>query len=174
MNIGNLLHKKIIIGGITAVILISLVLTAVSNNRSTAFAQSDTSTPTANAYPAQPTEPAEPTGLTSGNSESDYPVDGEEDEAIFSIQDYPADGKPTSTTETPTPYPPTIENTTDNQGNGSGSNVIGSNAADSSGSSVNSKANNNTVYLWSGFVVTLLIFIASLIGSAVLFIRKLK
>ncbi len=127
-----------------------------SNNGSTVFAQGDnTPTPQATAYPANTTENNSP------------PV---------ANTPYPAGNTQPIIAETATAYPAiTIEETTDvdNTGN-DGTNVIGSETEGNNVTNDNAdeSTSSSTFTLWAGFIVALLIFIAGLIGTAVLLTRK--
>lgn len=126
---------------------------AQNNNGSTdiAFAQEETPLPTTAAYPAETTPNTQPT------DNNDYPADN--------------NNQPISQ-ETATPYPIAIEALpTDGNDNG-GVNVIGSGENDNNGTTDVVEDNGGNLTLWIGFIAALLIFIAGVIGAAVLFVRK--
>ena len=132
---------------------------ASSNSGSTVFAQADDTptplpTPTL-AYPASTTD---------------------DDRQPIGSTPYPADNVQPAISQTATPYPAiTIEETTGiNSAADNGTNVIGSGATSDSANrdNVGESANNSTLTLWAGFLIALFIFIAGLIGTAVLFTRK--
>lgn len=120
-----------------------------------AFAQDSTPIPTTAAYPGEITTEIQPPPV----SDSDYPA---------------VNTEPASLTETATPYPIGSEvRANDNNDGSTAVNVIGSDATDGRTSTVdNVEENSSNGYLWFGFIVALLIFIAGVIGTAVLLVRK--
>ncbi len=169
MNTGNFFRDKIIIGAGTAVLLIIFILIAVfsiplTQNRPHVFAQSGTPAPTLAAYPEQIDGSGYP-------SETAVPIIETEETAV-NLQEYPANNEVIAINRTPTPYPPSNESTKQNQGNDESSNVIGDENVRADSNNVNESPDNNMVTLWGGFLITLLVFIAGVIGSALLFTRK--
>ena len=126
---------------------------AQSNNSSVdvAFAQEETPLPTIAAYPAETITDSQP---ADGN---EYP---------------PADTEQSVVEGTETPYPVAIEASPADGSDNGGVNVIGSGVTDNDGVIDAIDDNGGNSYLWIGFILALLIFIAGVVGTAVLFVRK--
>jgi len=129
---------------------------------STVFAQGNTPIPTSttDAYPDSATGNDDNTSAAVSTS---YPAN---DEQVTITAD-----------TTATPYPAiAIEETTSIDNNGytdnDGVNVIGSGSTANSSESTAADNDSSTGYLWIGFLLALAVFIAGLVGTAVLFIRK--
>ena len=77
---------------------------------------------------------------------------------------------------TATPYPALAVEETTSVGDGyttdDGVNVIGSDSTANSSDNTAADSDSSPGYLWVGFLFALAVFIAGLIGTAVLFVRK--
>ena len=133
-----------------------------NNNSSTVFAQGNTPVPTSttDTYPANTTSSDDNTSAVS----TAYPADAEQ---VTITAD---------TTATPYPAAAAVEETTSIGDDGyvasDGVNVIGSDSTANTNDDTAADSDSSTGYLWIGFLLASLIFIAGLIGTAVLFVRK--